>query len=43
MRLKTFIARHDYATLKLNTNITITNYKGGEPQSSKNDNFKWKY
>ena len=40
MRVKTFIGRHDYATLKLNTNVTIANYKGQEPQPSKNYNFK---
>ena len=40
MRLKTFIGRHDHATLKHNPKVTIANYKGQEPQPSKNNNFK---
>ena len=40
MRLKTFIGRHDYATLKLNNNVTVANYKGQALQPSKNYDFK---
>ena len=39
MRVKTFIGRHDYATLKLNTNVTMVNYTGQEPQPNKNYDF----